>query len=646
MSGLLSQRPVSDRYRLLAPLGYGALGRVFAARRAEEAVPIAVKVLHPSSSADPGAADQVRRAYALAQRVRHPAVMPTLDCVIAPDSIWIVQELDSGESLATATSGHAKWLPRHPRTWLRYVETLAAGLGALHGAGLIHGDLKPSNIRLLRASGVEGSGLEQLRYADYLYGHVYATRQLMRGEARAAVYFAPEQFAGEVSARSDVYGLGALAYLMLTRQPPFAPHSLASILDQKAAGLPDQDARRPQLEAALHAVLSTALRPDPAQRFTSVAQLMDALREAVSRLEQPPDDEPSAAMRVSRRQMLAFGAGAVTAFAALAAIHPLTTSAGRAGTSPTSAVNATSTASPLGPQRAFRRTAVLKGHSAEVNALAWSPDGQVLVSGGNDTAVLLWRPSDAATAPGTLVQAASGIFALAFAPDGARVAAGCRDGTIIIADPQSGQPPLNLMGHQGAVRALAWLPDGKHLVSGSADTTLRIWDGTTGALRMVLGGSQNQVRAVLCTGSGDILSSGLDGVLRLWNSATGKQMRQVVSGQEQVFALALSPNSAQIASAGLDPHPRIWSLDALVLERVLFGPTQITRGLAWSSDGHALAASSEDGTVLVQDPLDTTAAGETIPIGSAGWAVTWQPHAATFAVGTTAPALQLWSRSG
>ena len=127
-----------------------------------------------------------------------------------------------------------------------------------------------------------------------------------------------------------------------------------------------------------------------------------------------------------------------------------------------------------------RRLATLDGHTASVNAIAWSKDGKVLASGGSDGQILLW---DGAT--GTRIskiqENAGVVLSLSWSPDGKQLASGASDQIASIWDVATGKRLHKLEGHRAAVYALAWAPSGKLLVAGGYDNALKLWNPENGA---------------------------------------------------------------------------------------------------------------------------------------------------------------------
>src|SRR6266700_1277274 len=119
------------------------------------------------------------------------------------------------------------------------------------------------------------------------------------------------------------------------------------------------------------------------------------------------------------------------------------------------------------------------GHTSTVYAVALSPDGTRIASGGNDSTVQVWNAKT-----GKLLLLYTGhtgtVYTLAWSPDGTRIASGSDDSTVQIWDAQSGRLRLTYTGHTAGVRQLAWSPDGTRIASGGNDNTIQVWMAITG----------------------------------------------------------------------------------------------------------------------------------------------------------------------
>ena len=167
----------------------------------------------------------------------------------------------------------------------------------------------------------------------------------------------------------------------------------------------------------------------------------------------------------------------------------------------------------------------LEGHTGWVNSVIFSPNGLVALSASSDGSVLIWNMNANSSAFGemeNLLDFDSGINGLAISPDGRILAVGADDGIVSLWNLESGEHIRDLTGHMGAVYSVAFSPDGLQLASGSADTTIIVWDVETGeAIRTLQGHTSTVVAVEYTTDGGQLLSRGDDLTVQLWDLASG-----------------------------------------------------------------------------------------------------------------------------
>jgi WD40 repeat protein/serine/threonine protein kinase len=241
---------------------------------------------------------------------------------------------------------------------------------------------------------------------------------------------------------------------------------------------------------------------------------------------------------------------------------------------------------------------VLRNHTLDVTSLAFSPDGKLLASGGTDATIVVW---DAAR--GEEVQTLSGHSRnpsmIAFSPDGRTVAAGADDGRVKRWDVATGKTLEPVRGHSGPVRAVAYSPDGKLLAFGGAEKKVEVVDVPTGRLlhTFALGGGCQNVRF-----SADVrtLAAAGDspGDLHLWDLETQKESVFADSGNV-LTGLALHPGGGLIAACAAEGTVHFWDRGSGAKKVVSFGPGVGVRQVVFTPEGRYLAAAHNNGTVSI-----------------------------------------------
>jgi tetratricopeptide (TPR) repeat protein len=279
------------RLELRGRLGSGAHGEVFRAHDPLLDRDVAVKLLHRGSSLhDEGRARLRREAQALAA-ITHTNVVSLYDVAIVADSVYVVMELVEGRDLAA-------WLRDDARDWRVVVALfieLAEGLAAVHRCGLVHRDVKPSNV-LVDAWGrphLADFGLSTLSAAipsdcpssEITTELVDLGRTLTRTGTLLGTpaYMAPEQHEdAHVDARADQYAFCVALWEALYGRRPFHARDIHGLMARKEGDLP-RPADRRGVPRRVHAVLERGLRRDRAARHADMDALVVALRRASSR---------------------------------------------------------------------------------------------------------------------------------------------------------------------------------------------------------------------------------------------------------------------------------------------------------------------------------------------------------------------------
>lgn len=243
----------------------------------------------------------------------------------------------------------------------------------------------------------------------------------------------------------------------------------------------------------------------------------------------------------------------------------------------------------------------LSGHGAEITSIAFSPTGELAVSGGHDRVAIIWNLTTGEILH-TLVGHTDWVQDVAFSPDGQTVVSGSVDGTIWLWDSKTGQSIRQFLGHTREVNSVAFSPDGKWLASGSSDNTIRVWDIETGQTIHTLIGHTAQVKTIAFSASGSLLLSvALDDTIRLWDTLTGEILTTLLTDVE-TSTVAFNPlDSHQILSGSTDGIVRLWDSQTGRVFQEMVGHTAAITSVAFNPNGETALSASRDRSVRLWD---------------------------------------------
>lgn len=325
---------------------------------------------------------------------------------------------------------------------------------------------------------------------------------------------------------------------------------------------------------------------------------------------QPPEK------RVSRRAFVAAGVGGVVLIGGGGALLALSLRDGhtaQGGHTPTSSRTAaadpsasasptatnTNTPGPTATTAPGAPVATYTGHGSEVDAVAWSPNSQRVVSGSFDHTARVWDAGSAGTRF-TYSKHTDQVWAVAWSPNGQYIASGSKDRSVQVWDAANGNQLTTYTGHSGEIAGVAWSPDSTKIASASYDNTVRVWGALTQQFVTTFAGHTDHVWAVDWSPDGSkIVSGSKDKTVQVWDATNATLIYTYTGHTDGVAGVAWSPGGSRIASASYDSTVQVWNATnggGVVTYR---GHSAKVTAVTWSPDGQRLASSSQDGTVQV-----------------------------------------------
>lgn len=265
---------IAGRYRLSRWLGLGAMGEVWAARDERLGRDVAVKLVLGDPSTDPETADRFTREAIAVARINHPNVALVYDQGEYQRHQFVVMELVTGCNLDELRGGR----PMPVGAALAVAVQVSRALEAAHEVGVLHRDIKPTNIMISHDGVVK---VLDFGITGFLQGAGFTERLTRTGADNlgTAAYTAPERISGRAEdRRSDLYSLGCILYLLLSGLPPFPADDSLTILHRHLHDEPTPLRRwRPELAPQLDQLVLWLLAKDPAARPSSAAIVANRL---------------------------------------------------------------------------------------------------------------------------------------------------------------------------------------------------------------------------------------------------------------------------------------------------------------------------------------------------------------------------------
>jgi WD40 repeat protein/serine/threonine protein kinase len=657
-------------YELLEEIGRGGMGVVYKARQVSLNRVVALKMILAGQLASESDVRRFHTEAEAAAQLDHPGIVPIFEVGQHEGQHYFSMGYVEGQSLAVRVAAG----PLPPREAAEVVQSVAEAVEYAHQKGVLHRDLKPANVLLdesreRRAESSEparigsarpgGSPLSALGSRPRITDFGLAKR--MTAEAGPTTtgqilgtpsYMPPEQASGrldEVGPASDVYGLGAVLYTLVTGRPPFQSANPLDTLRQVREAEP----AAPRLLNAgidrdLETIILKCLAKEPAGRYATARELSDDLARFLSgqTIRARPVGRSQRLWRWCRRNPVVAGLTAAVAVVLLAGAATSTFFALQANRRAGDAVRekdradakadeATANArearqrlyisdmrlaqraweeghlerltelldahQPRHEQdadlRAFewhywQRLArfsllTLTGHTEDIAGIAFSPDGKLLASAGGE--VRVW-------------DAASGQEIAVFRPS--------EDGPNAEANKRQPHPVCMRLCRENSenVTSVAFSPDSRRIAAG-VGLTIKVWDLAT-RQPITLKGHKYEVQAVAFSPDGTWLASGgtaadpghgEPGELKIWDAVKGQFAYDLVGHADAITCVAFSPDGKRLASGDWDNTLRTW--DVAGRQPLLVLPKQPGRvtSVAFSPQGDRLVTAHDTGRVTVRD---------------------------------------------
>jgi WD40 repeat protein/tetratricopeptide (TPR) repeat protein len=580
-------------YQITGKLGEGGMGTVWRARQLSTRRDVALKLVGKGGLGSHRDRLRFDREVQLAAKLEHPSIARVYDSGMSRGLYYYAMELVEP---ATHLDRYVADRGLGPKQILSLVREVCLAVQYAHQRGVIHRDLKPSNVV------VDGTG--RPRVLDF--GLAKALEESEPGQTLTLegqwggtpAFMAPEQAAGHaetLDTRTDVYGLGATLYLLLTGRHA---HDLSGpryevmrriARDEVVAPL----LANPALDSELNSLLLKALAQDPERRYASAAELARDIENYVKG--DPLAARPPTALYAVRKRLRKHWA-------------PVAVSLGVAGLllglglwSYARESKQRRIAEREAREAQFeRQTALQARKEAEVHlAYGRIAEGDALVAADE-----IGRAKERYDEAWDVLER-NGVSSFP-----ARLA-------MWDAHRKSPPPLLEMTGHSGQVNCLAYLPGGRALVSGSDDGTARIWDAVTGRCTRVLENVGRVQRLSLSPDGKTVALAGMGRGLTLWEVRTGNSSGELTGFRGHAISVAFSPDGRHLFVGTTDGEQNayLFAAGSGKLIRAFIGHASPVRDVAFTPDGRvAITAGGRgpqdysdfraDATVRAWDVLD------------------------------------------
>ena len=618
------------RYELVRTLGAGTFGIVYLAQDTRLNRPVALKIARATVLADDHLRLRFVREAEVLAKLQHPHIVPVYEADEIEGLCYLAIAFCDGPTLD-------QWLLSQqgrldPRLAVKLLLPLVDAVEHAHVNGVLHRDIKPANIILERAEGEAGGLTVVPRLTDFGLAKIVEekTSSTLSGIVLGtAQYMAPEQAAGHlerIGPATDVYGLGAVLYEMLTGRPPIEGNTTIDTLRRLLIDDPAEVGRLvPGVPSDLDAIVMRCLNKSVTDRYASAADLAADLRRFL-------DGRPTVARPLTLRQRAGRWLQRNPLRAALLAVAgvALILAAGLYRSSQQLSQSQFENQRWTIDLEASRRDAAAalllvaqRDYCNNIRSAAKAiKDGDVSTAA---TALKRCLPSGEspdlrgfewhylwalATQDSTSeAQIHSENYQLGLSPDRRELAAVGKDGLLRLFESRTLKPWATIPTYDetnGEIKrelnGVAYSSDGRLIATGGDDGTIRIFDAQSRqVLRKLVSHAGKVYGVVFFDGGKKLASCGDELPVRLWNAATGESLGVLTGHQEQIEALTLSPDGRLLATVSSDGTCKLWGLAERKLVRTLAGHSGRLLTVCFSPDGRLLATAGQDRIVSLWD---------------------------------------------
>jgi WD40 repeat protein/serine/threonine protein kinase len=668
-------------YELLEELGRGGMGTVYLARQRSLGRLVALKVIRADAPATEADRLRFHTEAEAAARLDHPNIVPVYEVGEYDGRPYLAMRYVEGGTL----SRHLERFRDEPRVAAALVTAVARAVHHAHERGVLHRDLKPGNVLLAKnpKSALRGRGRNPkrdkgdsdfgpfpgVRISDLVpYVTDFGLARLLdqdSGLTRTGdlvgtpSYMAPEQAGGggaAITTATDVYGLGAILYALLTGRPPFAGPTVLETLAKVKQDEPAPPRRlNPKVDRDLDTICLTCLAKEPGRRYAGALAVAEDLENylahrpiaarpatARQRLVKWIRRHPAAAVFTYLSVVVVLAALAASIWhahvlgEALADSHRLrheglarearlrdflyvadmrlAKEAWDGGDLPHLAELLARQLPADGEvdRRGFEwywlkwclgtRLATLKAHEGGLLCATVSPDDRFLVTGDAKGTLKVWD-LDTKQLIRTLRGHTNEVQKAVFSPDGRTLATCSTDTTVRLWDVATWEERACLRGHLLSVRSIAFAPDGKRLASASWDGRVVLWEMPEGRPLHAWKAHTSVIHDVAFMGNEVLLCARADRVVSFWDLRDVKSPveRAFCRCPEECLSLGLAPDGKTLAGGGYGNWVSLFENDGSTKPRADLRAFWTVRALAFAPSGSQLVAACDSGMLRAWD---------------------------------------------